>query len=61
MKGTQNCKINNESRCQLNLHRIMTANVDITIVHTWDGLSGKTFPKGETPTFSDSIQDIKNC
>lgn len=39
----------------------MTANVDITIVHTWDGLSGKTFPKGETPTFSDSIQDIKNC
>lgn len=37
----------------------MPANVDITIVHTWDRLSGKTLPKGKTPTFSDSIQDTK--
>lgn len=38
----------------------MSANVDVVIVHTWYGLGGKTFPKGKSPTFSDSIQDIKN-
>lgn len=45
MKGPQNCKINNKYRCQLNVHRIMPANVDVVIVHTCYGLGGETFPR----------------
>lgn len=38
---------------QLNCHRSMPVNVDVVIVHTGEGLGGKT-PKKEPPSFSDS-------